>query len=119
MIEGTLVNLRAQDMGDLDRVYDWVNDGEVTRHLNVRYPMSYATEVSWLTERTSKPLAFDNVHFAIEAKDGTHVGGVSFHVVHAENRKAHLGIMIGDKRYWSKGYGTDSMLTMLRFGSSK
>ena len=30
MIEGTLVNLRQREMSDLDRVYRWVNDPEVT-----------------------------------------------------------------------------------------
>jgi RimJ/RimL family protein N-acetyltransferase len=33
-----------------------------------------------------------------------------------EERKARLGVMIGEKEYWSKGYGTDAMLTFLRFG---
>jgi RimJ/RimL family protein N-acetyltransferase len=37
-------------------------------------------------------------------------------VVRPENRNARLGIMIGDKSYWSQGYGTDAMLTLLRFG---
>ena len=26
-----------------------------------------------------------------------------------------MGIFIGDKNYWSKGYGTDAMRTLLRF----
>jgi RimJ/RimL family protein N-acetyltransferase len=116
MIEGRLVNLRAQDMGDLDRITAWINDREVTRHLNARYPFSRDAEEVWLTGRTSTPISFENVHFAIETKDGTHIGGVSFHYVYAESRKAHLGIMIGDKEFWSKGYGTDAMITMLRFG---
>ena len=33
----------------------------------------------------------------------------------AEQRKARLGMLIGEKAYWSKGYGTDAMLTFLRF----
>jgi RimJ/RimL family protein N-acetyltransferase len=56
------------------------------------------------------------VAFAIETKDGAHIGSINFHQVLPENRKARLGIMIGDKGYWSKGYGTDAMLTLLRFG---
>jgi RimJ/RimL family protein N-acetyltransferase len=103
-------------MPDLERAYEWVNDAEVTRHLNVRYPWSLAAEEAWLRERTSKPLGFDSVHFAIEVKDGTHIGTIGFQRVHPENRKARLGISIGDKRYWSQGFGTDAMLTMLRFG---
>jgi RimJ/RimL family protein N-acetyltransferase len=33
----------------------------------------------------------------------------------AEQRKARLGVVIGEKAYWSKGYGTDTILTFLRF----
>jgi RimJ/RimL family protein N-acetyltransferase len=30
------------------------------------------------------------------------------------SRQAELGIMIGDKEYWSSGYGTDTVNTLLR-----
>ena len=58
MIEGTLINLRAQEMEDLDRNYRWVNDPEVTRHLAVRYPMSLAAEEAWMRERTGSVLGW-------------------------------------------------------------
>jgi RimJ/RimL family protein N-acetyltransferase len=37
------------------------------------------------------------------------------HEIHRENRKAVLGIMIGDKTHWDRGYGTDAVQTLLRF----
>jgi RimJ/RimL family protein N-acetyltransferase len=55
-------------------------------------------------------------NYAIETKGGVHIGSIGLHYVIPENRKAHLGIMIGDKAHWSRGYGTDAMLTLLRFG---
>ena len=33
-----------------------------------------------------------------------------------EEQKAELGIMIGEKSYWSQGFGTDALRTLLRFG---
>jgi RimJ/RimL family protein N-acetyltransferase len=116
MIEGKLVRLRAPEMADLDRYYDWINDREVTRHLVVRYPVAYQAEEEWLRGHASKPLSYDHVWFAVDTKDGVHIGGINFHVVRPENRNARLGIMIGDKAHWSQGYGTDAMLTLLRFG---
>ncbi len=56
------------------------------------------------------------MRFAIETKDGVHIGTVNFHQTLPEDRRASLGIMIGEKEYWSKGYGTDAMRTLLRFG---
>lgn len=116
MIEGELINLRAREMGDLERNYRWMNDREVTRHLSMRYPVSLAAEEAWMREGMARPTAFgDNVFFAIETKDGTHIGNIAFHQMSAEQRKAHLGVAIGEKSYWSKGYGTDTMRTFLRF----
>ena len=31
------------------------------------------------------------------------------------NKSMELGIMIGKKNYWNKGYGTDSVNTMIKF----
>jgi RimJ/RimL family protein N-acetyltransferase len=116
MIEGKLVNLRAQEMSDLDRNFAWINDREVTRHLAMRYEMSLAAEEAWMRTRTPLPVSYDHLAFAIDTKDGVHIGNIDFHLVSPENRSARLGIMIGDKSYWSRGYGTDAMLTLLRFG---
>jgi len=33
-----------------------------------------------------------------------------------ENRCGVLGITIGDRRYWDRGYGTDAMRVICRFG---
>ena len=116
MIEGTLVNLRAVEMTDLERYAAWFNDAEVTRFLNKRYPFSLLAEENWLRENAGKPLSYDHTALAIETKDGVHIGSIGFHRVSPEDRRAEVGITIGDKRYWSKGYGTDAMRTLVRFG---
>lgn len=115
MIEGNLVNLRPVEMSDLDRVLAWINDREVTRHLNARYPVARLAEEMWLRARVETPLSGANVFYAIETKEGTHIGSVDFHEVSPEDRKAHLGIMIGDRAHWSRGYGADALVTLLRF----
>ncbi len=116
MIEGTLVNLRAREASDVERAYRWINDGEVTRFLSTRYPISLAAEEAWMQRDVSMPVSYGDARFAIETKDGVHIGFVNLHGTSAEDRRAWLGIMIGDKAYWSKGYGTDTMRTLLRFG---
>ena len=115
MIEGKLVNLRAREMTDADRMTRWINDREVTRFMGARYPWSAAAEEAFLRGTTSAPMAFGDVSFAIETKDGVHIGSCGLHRASPESRHAELGIMIGEKAYWSKGYGTDAMLTFLRF----
>jgi len=115
MIEGTLVNLRAMEMADLERNARWINDREVTRFLSLRYEMSLAAEEAWMRERVTQPVSWQNPSFAIETKDGRHIGNVNLFNVAAEDRKAELGIMIGEKDCWSKGYGSDAVRTLVRF----
>ena len=115
MIEGTRVNLRAMEMTDLERCQRWINDREVTRHLAMRYPMSMAAEESWLRNQTSKPMSFDAVLFAIETKEGRHIGNIDLRAVQPENRASMLGVMIGERDCWSQGYGADAIQTLLGF----
>ncbi len=116
MIEGKSVNLRAPEMDDLERNHRWINDREVTRFLVARYPMSLAAEEGWMRNLIGKPMSYDGVFFAIETKEGPHIGNTNLFNVQAENRSAELGIMIGERDCWSKGYGADALRVLLRFG---
>jgi RimJ/RimL family protein N-acetyltransferase len=115
MLEGTIVNLRAPEMSDLERNLSWMNDREVTRFLAARYQLSHLAEENWMREHVSKPMTYNRVFFAIETKDGEHIGNTDLINAQPEERKCELGIMIGDKRYWSKGCGTDAVRTLLAF----
>ncbi len=115
MIEGKLVNLRAREMSDVERMTRWINDRDVSRFMGGGYPWSSDAEEAFVRNQTSVPMAFGDLRFAIETKDGTHIGGCGLHRASPENRAAELGIMIGEKAYWSKGYGSDTVATLVRF----
>ena len=115
MIEGKLVNLRAREMSDVDLMARWINDREVTRFMGGGYPWSSLAEEAFVRAQTTTPMAFTDLRFAIETKDGVHIGGCGLHRASPENRGAELGIMIGEKAYWSKGYGSDAVATVVRF----
>jgi RimJ/RimL family protein N-acetyltransferase len=94
----------------------WINDYEVMQHINSRYPWSRETETEWLRRATTRT-GYDDLQLAIETlAEGRHIGGLSFDEVRPEGRKACLGIVIGDKDFWSRGFGTDAIVTLLRFG---
>ncbi|HUF52452.1 MAG TPA: GNAT family protein [Dehalococcoidia bacterium] len=114
MIEGKLVRLRAIELDDAERAYRWMNDREVTRYLMARYPMSRETEKEWV-QNASKPLDYTGVRLAIETKDGVHIGNCGLHRGRVEDRNAELGIGICEKEYWGRGFGTDTMMTLVRF----
>jgi RimJ/RimL family protein N-acetyltransferase len=116
MLTGKLVRLRAVESRDLDNFYAWINDQEVIEFLAATgLPYSRAQEEEWLQgamHRTAPP----EITLAIETiDDGRHIGTIGLHDVRPLSTKASLGIMIGDKAYWSRGYGTDAVVTLLRF----
>ena len=108
MIEGRLVRLRPAELADAERFSRWFNDQEVTRFLIAdRYPVSLAEEERFVRERP--PMSFsDGAIFAVETKDGRHIGWTSFYDVHTEDRKACLAVTIGEKECWSQGSGGDA-----------
>lgn len=115
MLDGKLVRLRALEPSDAERLYKWINDREVTHYLMARYPYSLEFEKDWLAS-AAKGNDFGEVRLAIETRDGVHIGNCGLHRGSPENRHAELGIMVGEKDYWSNGYGTDAVLTLVRFG---
>ena len=115
MIEGTLVNLRAHDLDDLERNHRWLNDRDVMRFLTSRYQYSLMAEEAWMREHTLKQPSYANASFAIVTKDGRHIGNTGLHHGSPEDRACDLGIMIGEKDCWGRGYGTDALRTLVGF----
>lgn len=115
MLEGRIVNLRPQELADAATMQRWVNDREVTATLGNRFMWSLAAEEEHLRQRAPKRPSFEEQVFAIETKDGRHIGNLGLHGISPENRGCELGIVIGEKDCWSHGYGTDAILTALRF----
>ena len=116
MLTGKLVRLRAIEMDDLDRYVAWVNDEEVMRFVAVTaLPISRASEEEWIRRATTHTRP-PEITYAIETLEGIHhIGSVSLHNVGGPARNAELGIMIGDKTYWNRGFGTDTVRTMVAF----
>lgn len=115
MIYGERVRLRAIEREDLPRYVAWFNDPEVRQNLDIFLPMSQAEEERWYEgilkkDPSERPLAID----AREGKNWIHIGSCDFFSIDTRSNNAELGIVIGNKAYWGKGYGTDAIRTMLR-----
>jgi RimJ/RimL family protein N-acetyltransferase len=114
VIVGERVRLRPIERDDLPRFVAWFGDPEVRRHLDLYLPLSMAQEERWfesLQERLDKQEA---VLLAIDTAEGTHIGSVGLMPIHWKDRSAELGIAIGDRSYWDKGYGSDAVRTALQ-----
>ncbi|MDI6917337.1 MAG: GNAT family protein [Thermoplasmatales archaeon] len=110
MIKGKKVVLRALEKDDLDRCLKWINDMDVVKLAGPpRFPKSKAEEEKWFEKTINDD---KNRVLAIDA-NGKHIGNVGLHNIDFRNRNAMLGIMIGEKKYWNKGYGSDAVKTLV------
>ena len=117
MIVGKRVRLRAIERTDIPKFVTWLNDREVTEFLLWAHPLSQAEEEGWFNSMLNRPITEHPKGIEIETPEGWQlVGNTSFHDLDWTHRAAEVGIFIGDKRYWSQGYGSEAMRLMLRYG---
>ena len=63
-------------------------------------------------------MSHENGYFqkAVHTEEGLLIGWVDLKNIDQTNKNAELGIAIGDKRYWGKGYGISALKAMLEVG---
>lgn len=113
VIYGKRVRLRAVERGDLGKFHEWVNDPEVTRGLALYLPLSMWDEEKWF-ERERDP---NEKPLGIEIRRGKSwklIGNCGVFGIDFVSRHGELGILIGDKTEWNKGYGSETMTLLLR-----
>jgi len=113
MITGTKIKLRNKRLADALDDYIWRADPELAQldaspPLTITFPQylaGYAFEL-----RYPSP----NRHpFAIETPDSKHIGNCVYYNINDADNEAELGIMIGDRDYWDKGYGTEAVTALV------
>lgn len=116
MIYGEKVVLRAITRADLPTFLRWMNDAEVTPFLGGNmWPMSPEAEERWFEQQVSSDALVLGIEtLAAEGQAGLLIGNIALKDVSERNRHAELGIVLGEKAYWSQGYGRDAIKTLLR-----
>ena len=113
MIKGTKVVLREKRLEDATNDYAWRRDAELayldaTTPLNMsfsEYLLSYADELRYANIRGHR--------YAIETLDGKHIGNCTYYNLDERKGEAELGILIGERAFWDKGYGADAVITLV------
>ncbi|MGE5264543.1 MAG: GNAT family N-acetyltransferase [Acidobacteriota bacterium] len=115
MWRGEKVELGPVQREYLPRYVEWFNDWEMAQFLmtGIPLPQTLDSETAWFESRSKDP---SNIVFAILAlPEKNLIGNCGLHKLDFKNRSALFGIFIGDKNYWSKGYGTDAVRTIVRY----
>lgn len=117
MIYGDRIRLTALEKADLPLFVDWLNDPEVRHGLQMYLPMSMASEEIWFENMLKRDP--DTQPLSIEAREGdswVKIGNMGFFDINPHVHSAELGIMIGNKDFWNKGYGTEAITLFLKHG---
>lgn len=117
MIYGKRIRFRAPERKDIPAFIEWLNDPEVRHGIAAFLPMSIAREEQWFDNMLARPI--ETHPFAIELRKSSKwilIGTCGLHDIDWISRKAEIGIMIGDKRQWNKGLGTEAMELILKHG---
>jgi len=110
-LKGETVYLRPPELSDVPHMTRWINDLEVSKYLIVRTPMSTLSEEEWVKKQGKED---NSIYLEIVLKDGDKpIGNLSLHGIRSFDHNASLGIMIGEKAYWSNGYGSEAIKLLL------
>jgi len=117
MIVGERVRLRAVEKHDLPRFVEWLNDPEVRRNLAFYQPLSLPQEELWFEHNLSLPPGEQTLSIELLSDDlWTHAGATGFKHHDQRERSAEVGIMIGLKEFWNRGYGFEAMELIVKHG---
>ena len=110
---GKLTVLRSKLMDDAEADYSWRIDPELAS-LDATRPVTLTlTEyLRYHRDDVRYPSPW-SVRMAIATLAGEHIGNCMYYDIDTEKSQCELGIMIGDRNYWGKGYGTDVVKTAI------
>jgi len=104
--------LSPLDVNDVELFTEWLNDLEVTQFLAL-YPHIISIENE---KGTLEKLSKEHNYSIIDLETNELIGNCGFHDIDNINQTAEVGIFIGNKKYWNKGYGTEALNLLLNYG---
>jgi RimJ/RimL family protein N-acetyltransferase len=114
-IEGKLVALGPIRRELIPLYLRWINDFQTARTLGVlARPKTLEQETAWY-----ESTAVDDARYVFtiyERSTGRAVGNCDLYGVDMRNRRAEVGIMIGEPDARGRGYGTEAMRLLLDYG---
>lgn len=115
MLQGEKVRLRALEREDLPLLHRFNNDlsVELAGGGDPPMPQALARLEAEFNQQTGSG-GRDDASFAIEA-DGQFIGICALFNFNQTAHNCELGITIGDKDYWGKGYGREAVALLVNY----
>lgn len=112
-IHGKVIKLRSLEMEDMATLRNIANDPEVEKLVGGwSFPISVKEQEEWynMIYRDKK-----NLRFAIETEKHGMIGMADLRNIDWKNKTAFHGMKIGNQDYRGMGYGTDVVMTVMKY----
>ncbi|MDN6572470.1 MAG: GNAT family N-acetyltransferase [Staphylococcus equorum] len=107
MIEGEKIYLRPIENDDINKLNKWKNDAEVFKYLGGGFmPVSIIQQEKWLESMSD--LTGKNKRFMICEENEKAIGMIGLYDINWIHRTCEIGIYLGEKEAWGKGYSKES-----------
>ncbi len=115
MIISNKIILREKTLAGAWNDYTWETDPELAQlDAASTVTTTFSQYLSDYANELCNPIPTSH-RFAVDTLDGKHIGNCSYYNVSKIRGEAELGIMIGNRNYWNKGYGTDAVITLVNY----
>lgn len=108
-LQGDRIYLREVRLSDVNEdYYCWMNDPVITRYLESRFFTNDTDSLKEYVVQRQKDR--NNIFLAIVTKDEKkHIGNIKLGPIDWVHGLADVGVLIGDKSFWGKGYATEAI----------
>lgn len=114
--EGTRVRLRAIEPGDEDLLYRWENDQQFWQVSNTLTPFSRQVLREYLDNARLDIFQARQLRLVIETVESDKpVGLIDLFDFDPLHQRAGVGILIGDRSEWGKGYAREALRMLLQY----
>lgn len=110
LLEGKKVFLRIYDDSDMSYLLKWYNDYELNKLAGWSNSKVNASKLRY---NMSRSFGSDPMNLMIDDLSGKPIGTIQLYDFNQQDKSCKLGIRIGDKDYWSRGYGGDAVNTII------
>lgn len=118
IFRGKLVRLCAEDPKTIAQHFSlWSRDSEVQRLADTYPSRAFSTKAvqAWIEKELEKERP-DNYYFSIHTlEEDRLIGDIGLDGIQWNHGDAFLGVVLGNRKDWGKGYGSDAMLLILRY----
>lgn len=97
---------------------NWLNDKKINKYLEVRYKKQTKKSINQFINicKNSKNIKLFGIFLKSEK---LHIGNIKIQITNYIHKRAEVGLLIGDKKAWGQGYGTEAIKLITQYAKKK